>query len=67
VRERQGQTSLFPRSALQPKLLAGQEKGEERISHTVEPFDEPGGDFCRNPKGRGPFGRWRCCSSLMIV
>jgi len=44
---------------LQPKSLAGQEKGEERIGHTVEPFDEPGGDFRRNLKGRGPFGRWR--------
>jgi hypothetical protein len=51
---------------LQPKSLAGQEKGEERISHTVEPFDEPGGDFRCNPKGRGPFDRWRRCSSLMI-
>jgi hypothetical protein len=41
--------------------------GEERIGNTVEPFDEPGGDFCRNLKGRGPFGRWRCCSSFMIA
>jgi hypothetical protein len=64
---RQGQNSLFPRAALQPKSLAGQEKGEERIGNTVEPFDEPGGDFRRNPKGRGPFGRWRYCSSLMIA
>ncbi|MBO0718610.1 MAG: hypothetical protein J2P55_14905, partial [Rhizobiales bacterium] len=30
-------------------------------------FDEPGGDFRCNPKGRGPFGRWRRYSSLMIV
>jgi hypothetical protein len=52
---------------LQPKSLAGQEKGEERIGNTAEPFDEPGDDFRCNPKGRGPFGRWRCCSSLMIV
>jgi hypothetical protein len=52
---------------LQPKSLAGQEKGEERIGNTVEPFDKPGDDFRCNPKGRGPFGRWRCCSSLMIV
>jgi hypothetical protein len=51
---------------LRPKSLDGQEKGEERIGNTVKPFDEPGGDFRRNPKGRGPFGRWRCCSSLMI-
>jgi hypothetical protein len=51
---------------LQPKSLAGQEKGEERIGHTVEPFDELGGDFRCNPKGHGPFGRRRCCSSLMI-
>jgi hypothetical protein len=58
---------LFPRAALQPKSQAGQEKGEERIGNTVEPFDEPGGDFRCNPKGRGPFGRWRRCSSLMIV
>jgi hypothetical protein len=50
---------------LQPKSLAGQ--GEERIGNTVEPFDEPGGDFRCNPKGRGPFGRWRRCSSLMIM
>jgi len=41
------------------KIVAGQEKGEERISHTVEPFDEPGGDFRRNPKGRGPASRPR--------
>jgi hypothetical protein len=52
---------------LQPKSLAGQEKGEERIGNTVEPFDEPGGDFRCDPKGRGPFGRRRRCSSLMIV
>jgi len=51
---------------LQPKSLTGREKGEERIGHTVEPFDEAGGDFRCNLKGRGPFGRWRCCSSLMI-
>jgi hypothetical protein len=63
----QGQNSLFARAALQPKSLAGQEKGEERIGNTVEPFDEPGGDFRCNPKGRGPFGRRRRCSSLMIV
>jgi hypothetical protein len=62
----QGQNSLFPRAALQPKSRFGQEKGEERIGNTVEPFDEPGRDFRCNPKGRGPFGRWRCCSSLMI-
>jgi hypothetical protein len=43
-----------------------QEKGEERIGHTVEPFREPGGDFRCNPKERGPFGSWRRCSSLMI-
>src|SRR5262249_23166713 len=36
---------LFPQAALQPKSLAGQEKGEERIGNTVEPFDEPGGNF----------------------
>jgi hypothetical protein len=52
---------------LQPKSPAGQEKGEERIGHTVKPFDEPGGDFRRNPMERGPFGRWRRCSSLMIA
>jgi hypothetical protein len=51
---------------LQPKSLAEQEKGEERIGNTIEPFDEPGGDFRCNPKGRGPLRRWRCCSSLMI-
>jgi hypothetical protein len=51
---------------LQPKSLAGQEKGEERIGNTVEPFDERGGDFRCNPKGRRPFGRWHRCSSLMI-
>jgi hypothetical protein len=39
---------------LQPKSLAGQEKREERIDHTVERFDEPGGDFRRNLKERGP-------------
>jgi hypothetical protein len=52
---------------LQPKSLAGQEKGEERIGNTVKPFDEPGGDFRCNLEGRGPFGRRRRCSSLMIV
>jgi hypothetical protein len=52
---------------LQPKSLAGQEKGEECIGNTVKPFDEPGGDFRCNPKGRGHFGRWRRCSSLMIM
>jgi hypothetical protein len=52
---------------LQPKSLAGQEKSEERIGNTVELFDETGGDFRSNLKGRRPFGRWRCCSSLMIV
>jgi hypothetical protein len=36
---------------LQPKSLAGQEKGEERIGNTE----------------RGPFGRWRRCSALMIM
>jgi hypothetical protein len=41
---------------LQPKWPAGQEKGEQRVGHTVDPFDEPGGDFGCNPKGRGPFG-----------
>jgi hypothetical protein len=50
-RAEQGQESLFPRAALQPKSLAGQEKGEERIGHTVEPFDELGGDFRCDPKG----------------
>jgi hypothetical protein len=52
---------------LRPKSPLGQKKGEERIKHTVEPFDEPGGDFNRNPKGRGSFCRWRRCSSLMII
>jgi hypothetical protein len=41
---RQGPKGPRP-SRLQPKSLAGQEKSEERISHTVELFDEPGGDF----------------------
>jgi hypothetical protein len=30
---------------LQPKSLAGQEKSEERIGHTVELFDEPAAIF----------------------
>jgi hypothetical protein len=51
---------------LRPKSPSGQEKGEERIGNTVKPFDEPGRDFRRNPKGHGHFGRWRRCSSLMI-
>jgi hypothetical protein len=38
---------------LRPKSPSGQEKGEERIGNTVKPFDEPGRDFRRNPKGRG--------------
>jgi hypothetical protein len=58
---------LFARAALQPKSLAGQEKSEERIGNTVELFDEAGGDFRCNPKGRGSFGRWRRCSSLIIA
>jgi len=34
--------------------MAGrQEKGDERIGNTVEPFDEPAGHFRRNPEGRG--------------
>jgi hypothetical protein len=33
---------------LQPKSLAGQES----IGHTVELFDEPGGDFRCNLEGR---------------
>jgi hypothetical protein len=52
---------------LQPKSLAGQEKGEELNGNTVAPFHEPGGDFRCNPRGRVPFGRWRRCSSLMIA
>jgi hypothetical protein len=52
---------------LRPKSPSGQEKGEECIGNTVEPFDESGDDFRRNPEGRVPFGRWHCCSSLMIV
>jgi hypothetical protein len=35
------------------------EKGTGRIGNTAEPFDEPGGHFSRNPKGRGSFGLWR--------
>ena len=30
---------------MQPKSVAGQEKSEERIGHTVELFDEPDGDI----------------------
>jgi len=44
-----------------------QEKGEGRIGNTAEPFDAPVGHFSRSPKGRGPFGLWRCRSSLMGV
>ena len=44
---------------MQLKSLAGQKKGEERIGNTVERFDEPGGDFCCNLKGRGHFGPTR--------
>jgi len=63
----EGQNSLFTRAALRPKSPAGQEKSEERIKQTVELFDETGGDFRCNLEGRGPFARWRRCSSLMIV
>jgi hypothetical protein len=52
---------------LRPKSRSGQKKGEERIGSTVEPFDKTGRDFRRNPQGRGPFVRWRRCSSLMII
>jgi hypothetical protein len=38
-------------------MAGGQEKGDERIGNTVEPFDEPAGHFRRNPKGRGAFGQ----------
>ena len=34
--------------------------------NTVELFDEPAGHLRRSPEGRGAFGRWRRCSSLMI-
>jgi len=44
-----------------------QENGAGRIGNTDKPFDAPDGHFSRNPKGRGPFGRWRRCSSLMIM
>jgi hypothetical protein len=59
-----GQNSLFPRAALQPKSLAGQEKGEERIGHTVEPFDKPGGDFSLQPEGTRAF---RPLASLLVA
>jgi hypothetical protein len=49
----------YLREPLQPKSLAGQEKSEERIGHTVELFDEPGGDFRCNLEGRGPASRPR--------
>jgi hypothetical protein len=52
---------------LRPKSWSGQEKGEGRIGNTIEPFDETGRDFRRNPQGRRPFARWRRCSSLMII
>jgi len=48
---------------LRPKSRSGQEKGEERIGNTVEPFDEPGRDFHRNSKGRGFF--WPLASLLV--
>jgi hypothetical protein len=54
-------------SRVAAKIVIGQEKGEERIGDTVEPFDEPGRDFRYNPKGRWHFGRRRRYSSLMIV
>jgi hypothetical protein len=54
-----GSKLIISASRVAVKIVAGQEKGEERISHTVEPFDEPGGDFRRNPKGRGPASRPR--------
>ena len=44
-----------------------QEKREGRIGNTAECFDAPVGHFSRSPKGRGPFGPWRCHSSLMGV
>jgi hypothetical protein len=59
-------THYFREPRCSQNRSARQEKGEERIGNTVEPFDEPGGDFHCNPKGRGPFGRRRRCSSLMI-
>jgi hypothetical protein len=62
-----GPKLIISASRAAAKIARGREKGEERIGNTVEPFDEPGGDFRRNPKGRGPFARWRRCSSLMIV
>jgi hypothetical protein len=46
-------------------MAVWQEKSAERIGNTVKLFDEPDGHFSRSPKGRGPFGRWRCRSSLM--
>jgi hypothetical protein len=47
--DHKGQNSLFPRAALRPKSRSGQEERDERIGNTVEPFDEPGRDFRRNP------------------
>jgi hypothetical protein len=44
----------------------GRRRAKSVSGDTVEPFNEAGGDFRCNPKGRGPFGRWHRCSSLMI-
>ena len=46
-------THYFHEPRCSQKSLAGQEKGEERIGNTVEPFDEPGDDFRCNPKDAG--------------
>jgi hypothetical protein len=55
----------MPGAALRGKMPEWQEKSEGRIGNTAELFDAPIGHFSRSPKGRGPFGRWRCRSSLM--
>jgi hypothetical protein len=38
-------------------MAAGQEKGDERIGNTVEPFDEPGGQN-RQRRGHGIIVDW---------
>ena len=66
-RQKPGSKLIIPVSRVAAKIATGQEKGEERIGNTVEPFDKPDRDFRRNPKGRWPFARRRRCSSLMTV
>ena len=49
------------------KSSCGRRSAKSVSGNTVERFDEPEGDFRRNPKGRAAFGRLPCRLSLVDV